>query len=156
MAEIEKDTHSGEWMSIENARRALEMLVSRPGCGVFFEMELLVSEKDEKVRRGLEELYTYALNLAVEFLRRAEWERTGEGMPVGCAIDFAENLIRGSEKSGGLSRFLKIGELVGPDYQRKMEAYYCEAIRELVRETRRRMDQEGCPDVHPGDEKRTP
>lgn len=72
MAEIEKDTHSGEWMSIENARRALEMLVSRPRCGVFFEMELLVSEKDEKARRGLEELYAYALNLAVELLRKEE------------------------------------------------------------------------------------
>ena len=72
MEGTKKGIHSGEWMSIENARRALEILVSRPRCGVFFEMELLVSEKDEKARRGLEELYTYALNLAVELLRKEE------------------------------------------------------------------------------------
>lgn len=59
-------------MSIENARQALELLISKPKAGIFFEMEMLISEKDQKTRKELEEVYAYAITLAVELLRRAE------------------------------------------------------------------------------------
>ena len=77
MDKKETDTHLEKWKSAENARRALELLISRPKAGVFFMMETLTSGRSEEARKDLERVYTYALNLAVELLRREEKAQAG-------------------------------------------------------------------------------